>query len=66
MTRILAIGGFLLCGLAFVVLEALSRRSGARWAPLGELAVVVLRKRSTRVCVLVFWWWIGWHFFIER
>ncbi len=65
MSRMIAAAGFVLCLLAFVCLEAAARRPRARWVPLGELAAVLLRQRSTRICVLVFWWWLGWHFFVE-
>jgi hypothetical protein len=22
--------------------------------------------RSARICLLTFWWWLGWHFFVAQ
>ncbi|MCA0295290.1 MAG: DUF6186 family protein [Actinobacteria bacterium] len=31
-------------------------------APLGAMFGRVLRNRAARVMLIVFWWWLGWHF----
>ena len=31
-------------------------------APLGAMLDRVLRSRPARVMLIVFWWWLGWHF----
>jgi hypothetical protein len=67
-TRILAIGAFILAGLMFVAVEWLARRENSRIPSLGAVTGFVMRHRSGRIPVgriamYGFWWWVGWHFF---
>ena len=62
--RWVTIGGFLLCGLLIVALVVQSRRRPDRIAPLGSLLDRVMADRAARVTILLFWWWIGWHFLV--
>jgi hypothetical protein len=62
--RELTIAGYLLCGLAGLTLVVLSRRQPARLAPLGRVLDRVFALRAVRVVLLVFWFWLGWHFFV--
>jgi hypothetical protein len=48
----------------FAAVEVGSRRPGSHWAAVSLLAAGVLGRRSTRVAVIVVWWWIGWHFLV--
>ncbi|WP_406632147.1 DUF6186 family protein [Amycolatopsis sp. WGS_07] len=25
----------------------------------------LMRKRSTRIALVLAWWWVGWHFFVQ-
>ena len=63
MMRELTIAGYVLCGLAALALVVLSWRHPRRIAPLGRLLDRVFASRAARVVVLVFWFWLGWHFF---
>ncbi|WP_348787616.1 DUF6186 family protein [Leifsonia sp. NPDC080035] len=60
--RAVTIAGFVLCGVLIVVLVVQSRRRPLRRAPLGTLLDRVMTDRAARVTILLFWWWIGWHF----
>lgn len=62
--RWITIGGFVLCGLLIVALVVQSRRRPDRLAPLGSLLDRVMADRAARVTILLFWWWIGWHFLV--
>ncbi|MEY9850458.1 hypothetical protein ABH923_000136 [Leifsonia sp. EB41] len=62
--RWVTIGGFVLCGLLIVALVVQSRRRPDRIAPLGSLLDRVMADRAARVTILLFWWWIGWHFLV--
>ena len=64
MSRIVTIAGFIACGLAFLVLVLTSRREDSRLASFGELLDGVMQGRAARVTIVVFWWWIGWHFLV--
>jgi hypothetical protein len=58
--------GFLLCAGAIVVMGALSQRDRDRLAPFGDLLDRVMATRAARVAIIVFWWWIGWHFLVAQ
>jgi hypothetical protein len=62
MTRIVTIAGFIACGVAMLALALTSRREGSRMASFGELLDGVMQDRAARVTIVLFWWWIGWHF----
>jgi hypothetical protein len=62
--RWVTIGGFILCGVLVVALALQSRRRPDRIAPLGSLLDRIMTDRVARVTILLFWWWIGWHFLV--
>jgi hypothetical protein len=62
--REITIVGFALCLLAAIAVEVAARRDPNRIAPLGDLLDRVMATRSARVGILLFWWWVGWHFLV--
>ena len=62
--RAVTIAGFLVCGFAMLALVVQSRRAPDTLARFGTLLDVVLADRAARVTVLLFWWWLGWHFLV--
>lgn len=62
--RGITIAGFVLCGVAMAALVVQSRRNPLRIAPFGALLDVVLADRAARFTILLFWWWLGWHFLV--
>lgn len=62
--REITIFGFALCLVAAIALEVVARRDPDRIAPLGDLLDRVMATRSARVGILLFWWWVGWHFLV--
>ncbi|MCL2516373.1 MAG: DUF6186 family protein [Microbacteriaceae bacterium] len=62
--RELTIAGYLLCGLAAVGLVVVGRLWPRRIAPLGRALDRVFASRAARVVIVVFWFWLGWHFFV--
>jgi len=64
LTRMITIAGFALCALLGTIAEWRSTARGRRIEPLGELLDDAWPDRAFRVTVLLFWWWIGWHFLI--
>jgi hypothetical protein len=66
MTRELTIAGYLVCLLAALVLVVLSHRRDAPFATLGEVLGEVFADRAVRITIIVFWWWLGWHFLVAR
>ena len=49
-----------------LALAVAGRRHAFGVAPFGELLDLILRDRATRVTIVVFWWWLGWHFLVAR
>lgn len=62
--RLVTIVGFVLCGVAMVVLVITSRRQPDRVAPFSRLLERVMVSRAARVTLVLFWWWLGWHFLV--
>lgn len=62
MSRFFSILGFVLIGLAGVVVDLRARMSASRLAPLGELLDEVMASRAARITIVLFWWWLAWHF----
>ena len=58
--------GFGVEGIAVVALVLFSYRQHDRFATFGELLDRVMTTRAARICILMFWWWLGWHFFFAQ
>lgn len=64
MSRFVTIAGFIACGVAMVVLVLTSRREESRLARFGDLLDGVMQDRAARITIILFWWWVGWHFLV--
>jgi hypothetical protein len=60
MTRALSIVAFLV---AIAAVLLLGRRKKSKVPPVEELLGHVMSTRTGRACSLLFWVWVGWHFF---
>jgi hypothetical protein len=58
--------GFAIEGVAIAVFVLLGYRWNDRFATFGELLDRVMTTRAARICILTFWWWIGWHFLVAQ
>jgi hypothetical protein len=66
MNRELTIGGYLVCLAIAVGLVVVSHRRDAPFATLSEVLDQVFADRAVRITIIVFWWWLGWHFLVAR
>jgi len=57
---------FAACGVVAVLLWVTGRRDALGLTSTGALFDRVLADRPARVVILLFWWWIGWHFLVAR
>jgi hypothetical protein len=57
---------FAACGVVAVLLWLSGRRDALGLAPTGALFDRILVDRAARITILLFWWWIGWHFLFAR
>lgn len=64
MSRIVSIAGYLSVALFAIVLTWYAWRAPERLASFGTLLDRVMASRAVRVTILLFWWWLGWHFFV--
>jgi hypothetical protein len=62
----MSIGGYLLAALGALSLLLVGRIETSRVASFARLLDVVMRNRSARVGLVLFWWWVGWHFLVTR
>lgn len=62
--REVTIAGFVLCGVLLAALVIQSRIDPLRVARLGTVLDLVMADRAARITVMLFWWWIGWHFLV--
>ncbi len=58
--------GFIVIGVAVLVLVALGQWQHAQFATFGELLDIVMTTQAARICILTFWWWLGWHFLVVQ
>ncbi len=64
--RTVTIAGYLLCAAAAIALVVMSHVPRAPLATFTELLDRILAERATRIALIVFWWWLGWHFLVAR
>lgn len=64
--RALTIAGYLACLAALIALVVTSHLPRAPIATFSRLLDRILADRPTRIALVVFWWWIGWHFMVAR
>lgn len=62
--REITVAGFVVCGLLIAALVAQARMAPLTVARLSTLLDAVMQERAARVTVLLFWWWLGWHFLV--
>jgi hypothetical protein len=63
-SRAFTIIGFCVCGALALLLWYLSRRNPDKVAPIDELLDQIMVSRAIRLTIIVFWWWLGWHFIV--
>lgn len=64
--RFFTVAGFMVCLVAIVLLEVFARRDAEKLTPLAAMVDHVMAIRSARIGILLFWWWLGWHFLVGQ
>lgn len=62
MTRTITIAVYLVLLAAALVLTAIPHRRPEVLAPVSSLVDTIMDDPAARLTLLVFWWWLGWHF----
>jgi hypothetical protein len=60
--RTITIAGYVVIGLAAVVIELVARRPASRIPTFSEVVGRVMHDKWGRVGMLLVWWWLGFHF----
>ncbi len=63
--RLITVGVYVACLAAALALAGWSRRHPDRVRDVGSLLDDLLASRAARITLLVFWWWLGWHFLVS-
>jgi len=61
-SRAITITGYVVIGVAAVVVQLVARRPGNRVPTLSQVLGFVMRERWGRLGILFVWWWLGFHF----
>ena len=62
--RAVTIGVYVTLVLAAVAATAVAHRWPDKLLGLGTVLDAVMASRAARIVVLLFWLWLGWHFFV--
>jgi preprotein translocase subunit SecG len=65
MTYWFTVVGYLIILLIGVVLWVSTRGRGGKFASLSEVFKRVMHYRGSRLGLMMFWWWLGWHFLVS-
>ena len=62
--RLLTVAVYVVLVLTAAVLTLVAHRRPGRLLGLGAVLDAALTSRAARIVLLVFWLWLGWHFFV--
>lgn len=64
--RDVTIAVYLLCLAGALALTVMAHLPARGVAPLTELLDEMLAERAPRFVLVLFWWWLGWHFLVGQ
>ena len=64
-TRALTIGGYIFFVLFGTVFWLVTRRAGSKVASVSQMIERIMHKRTTRIAIMMAWWWVGFHFLVN-
>jgi hypothetical protein len=65
-THAITVGGYLvLLAIGFVLWFTTRTDAHPRLTSLSKMFEHLLRYRGTRLGLIIFWWWLGWHFLVN-
>jgi hypothetical protein len=65
-TSFIVITGYLVIVALGIMLWLLSKFERIRLHKVGILMDRILHHRTTRIAIILGWWWIGWHFLVNQ
>jgi hypothetical protein len=65
LTRAITIGGYIFFVLFGMVFWLITRRKDSKVASVGQMIERIMHKRTTRIAIMMAWWWVGFHFLVN-
>ena len=65
-TSFIIITGYLVILALGILLWLLSKFERIRLHKVGILMDRILHHRTTRIAIILGWWWVGWHFLVNQ
>jgi hypothetical protein len=65
-TSFIVITGYLVIVALGIMLWLLSKLERIKLHKVGVLMDRILHHRTTRIAIILGWWWIGWHFLVNQ
>ena len=65
-TSFIIITGYLVILTLGILLWLLSKFERIRLHKVGVLMDRILHHRTTRIAIILGWWWVGWHFLVNQ
>lgn len=65
-TSFIVITGYLVIVALGIMLWLLSKFERIKLHKVGVLMDRILHHRTTRIAIILGWWWIGWHFLVNQ
>jgi hypothetical protein len=65
-TSFIIITGYLVILTLGIMLWLLSKFERIRLHKVGVLMDRILHHRTTRIAIILGWWWVGWHFLVNQ
>ena len=62
----IVIAGYLVLLALGIILWLLSKFERVRLHKVGVLMDRILHHRTTRMAIILAWWWVGWHFLVNE
>jgi len=63
---VIVITGYLVLLALGIMLWLLSKFERIRLHKVGVLMDRILHHRTTRLAIMLAWWWVGWHFLVNQ
>ena len=65
-SSVVVIAGYLILLTLGIILWLLSKFERIKLHKVGILMDRILHHRTTRVAIILAWWWVGWHFLVNQ
>ncbi|MEY4452310.1 MAG: hypothetical protein RLZZ380_1431 [Actinomycetota bacterium] len=65
-TSFIIIAGYLVILTLGILLWLLSKFERIKLHKVGVLMDRILHHRTTRIAIILGWWWVGWHFLVNQ